>query len=78
MVPALLTELLPVLFPKCRFSLIKQVPSNSELSEPEAALNEGFLNKSTCIQHATKTQDQNNPDVLAQGTKLCCIFQVRF
>lgn len=59
MVSALLFELLPVLFPKCKFGLIRQVPCNSEFSEPKAAFNEGFLNRSTHIQQATKTQERS-------------------
>lgn len=58
MVSAFLVELFPVLFPNCRFSLIRQVPSNSELFKLQAALNEGFLNKSTHIQYATKKQER--------------------
>lgn len=58
MVSAFLIGLFPVLFPKCRFNLMRQVPSNSELFKPQAALNESFLNKSTHIQYATKTQER--------------------
>lgn len=41
-------------FLKCKFSLIRQVPSNTQLCELEAALNGGFLNKFTHIKQTTK------------------------
>lgn len=47
MVSVLRAEFLPALLSQMQISLIRQVPSNTELFEPEAALNEGFLNKFT-------------------------------
>lgn len=44
------------------------MPPNTELFEPEAALNGGFLKKSTYIKQTTKTikKYQNNSEVITQ------------
>lgn len=68
MVSAFLVELLPILFPKCRFSLIRQVPANSELCEPERALNEGFLNK--CMHTSSKKKNHHTPHIRKKSKQL--------